>query len=542
LTALLLLMLAQDGGYRNVAREWGLTQTFPNGGAQTKKFIIETTGSGAALVDVDRDGFLDAFVLSGPGGSNRLYRNQQGRRFVDVTAAYGVGSRDAWAQGVCAGDFDQDGWPDLLVTYWGGVQLWRNEQGQRFRDVTAATGLNQAGPPRYNTGCAFVDFDRDGDLDLFVANYLVFDPATTPGPGANPYCYYRGMAVNCGPRGLPFARNLLYRNDGGKFVDVSTRAGIAEPVGHYALGVLTGDFNADGWPDIYVAGDQTPSLLYLNQRNGKFVEEAVLRGAAFDENGRALSGMGVAAGDYDGDGWPDIFRTNFSDERETLYRNRGQGEFDDVTAAAGLARNTRFVGWGCAFLDFDLDGWLDLVLVNGHVFPEVDRLGLAIKYKDRAILYRNTGRGTFLDVSEQAGPAVSEPHSARGLAVGDLDNDGTLEVLINNQNEAPSLWKRPRDAQAHWLMVDLGPAAMGAKVRLTAGGRTQTQEVRSGGSYLSQSDLRVHFGLGAATRVESLEIEWLDGSKQLATPDGVDRVVVVRPGAARERGKGYNQP
>ncbi len=503
----LLLLLAADTGFFNVASSWGLTHSFPNGGQQSKRFIIETTGSGVALVDVDGDGFLDAFVLSGAGGSNRLYRNQKGRGFTNVTATWGVGTRDTWSQGVCAGDFDQDGRPDLLVTNWGSLQLLRNEGGRRFTDATPASGLRQTGPARYNTGCTFFDYDRDGDLDLFVANYLVYDPATTPPPGANPYCYYRGMAVNCGPRGLPFARNLLYRNEGGgKFVDVSKESGIAEPFGHYALGVVSGDYNNDGWPDLYVACDQTPSLLYINQRNGKFEEEAVLRGAAFDENGRALSGMGVTAGDFDGDGWLDLFRTNFSDERETLYRNRGDAEFDDVTAASGMARNTRFVGWGCMFFDHDLDGWLDLLLVNGHVFPEVDRLNLPIKYRDRAILYRNNGRGGFVDVSESFGPAVLENHSARGLAVGDLDNDGSLEVLINNQNEPPSLWKQ--SSGGNWILLDLGSAAMGTKVRLTAGGRAQVQEVRSGGSYLSQSDLRLHFGLGTAKVIDRIEVQW----------------------------------
>jgi hypothetical protein len=523
-----LLFVAQSqSGYLNVAKTWGLTHTFPNGGEKTKKFIIETTGSGAALVDIDRDGFLDAFLISGAGGSNRFYRNDHGRKFIESTEAYGAGSKDTWGQGICAGDFDADGWPDLLITNWGSLQLLRNDKGQRFRDATVPAGLKQAGPARYNTGCAFLDYDHDGDLDLFVANYLVFDPANTPGPGANPYCYYRGMAVNCGPRGLPFARNLLYRNEGnGKFTDVSAQSGVAEPNGHYALGVLTADFNNDGWVDVYVACDQTPSLLYINQKNGKFAEEAVLRGAAFDENGRALSGMGTAAADFDGDGWPDIFRTNFSDERETLYRNRGNGDFDDVTAAAGLARNTRFVGWGCTFLDFDLDGWQDLLLVNGHVFPEVDKLGLAVKYKDRAILYRNAGKGGFLDVSENSGPAVLEAHSARGLAVGDIDNDGSLEVLINNQNEAPSLWKLAKvPPDAHWLSIDTG--VIGARVRVTAGGRTQMQEVRSGGSYLSQSDFRVHFGLGSSTKVDRVEVEWPDGSKQLVAAGAVDRVLNV---------------
>ncbi len=351
-----------------------------------------------------------------------------------------------WGQGVCAGDYDNDGFTDLFVTYWGQNRLYRNVGGKRFEDVTAAAHLTQE-RTRYNTGCAFLDYDNDGHADLFVANYLKFDPATTPKPGANPYCWYRGFPVNCGPRGLPFDRNILYRNNGdGTFSDVSEASGIAAPLGHYGLGVLTGDFNGDGLPDIYVACDQTPSLLYINQGAGKFTEEALLRGAAYDENGRALSGMGATAADYDGDGQLDIFRSNFSDERETLYRNRGNAEFDDVTAAAGLARNTRYVGWGCGFFDFDNDGWKDLLLVNGHVFPEVDRLDPVVRFKNPIILYRNTGHGAFEDVSQSAGPALREMHAARGAAFGDIDNDGAIEIVVNNQNEPPALLKQAAPA------------------------------------------------------------------------------------------------
>ncbi len=513
-----LLLLAQSPDFRDVARERGLVHAFPNGGTETKRFIIETTGSGAGWIDYDRDGFLDAFVLSGAGGSNRLFRNVGGRRFVDVTAETGVATKDQWSQGLCAGDFDSDGFVDAVVTSWGKVELLRNEGGKRFRKATVAEG-------GYFTGCAFLDYDRDGDLDLFVADYLEFDPATTPPPGANPYCFYRGMAVNCGPRGLPFRHNHLFRNDGGKLTDVSKESGVAAPRGHYALGVATGDFDNDGWVDVYVACDQTPSLLYRNNGDGTFSEEAVLRGAAFDENGRALSGMGAAAGDYDGDGWLDLFRTNFSDERETLYRNRGEGVFDDVTAAAGLARNTRFVGWGCAFLDFDNSGRPGLLLVNGHVFPEVDRLRLPVKYRDRAILYRNRGDGTFDDISEAAGPAVVEPHSSRGLAVGDIDNDGALEVLINHQNEAPSLWRMAAQPKGNWLIVDLPPSAVGARVTVEAQGRKQVQEMRSGGSYLSQSDLRLHFGLGGAVQADLVQVTWLDGTQTRRTKVTANQIV-----------------
>jgi hypothetical protein len=518
--------------FQNVAKQAGLTESFPNGGAQSKQFIIETTGSGIGFIDYDNDGLLDLFVLSGEGGTNRMYHNEGQNKFREATDALGLHST-GWAQGVCAGDYDNDGYTDLFVTYWGQNRLYRNIAGKRFEDVTEAAGLKQD-RTRYNTGCAFVDIDRDGKLDLFVANYLKFDPQTTPQPGANPYCYYRGIAVNCGPRGLPFDRNLLYRNNGnGTFSDISEQSGIAEPFGHYSLGVLTADFNNDGLPDIYVACDQTPSLLYINRGGNKFEEEGVLRGVAFDQNGKAMSGMGVTAGDYRATGAPSIFRTNFSDEYETLYRNRGDGNFDDVSLAAGLGLNTRYVGWGTGFFDFNNDGWPDLFLVNGHAFPEVDRLHIDIHYKDRAVLYQNTGEGRFRDISERAGPAVLEKHSSRGAAFGDIDNDGMVEIAVNNQNEPPSLLKQAVRPEGHWMILKLigtrsNRSAIGARVQLTAGGHTQAQEVRSGGSYLSQGDLRLHFGLGTAAAADRIEIRWPTGRTETMKGAAADRIVTIR--------------
>jgi len=517
--------------FRDIARQAGLTRVFPNGGDTAKQFIIETTGSGVAMIDYDNDGYPDLFVISGEGGSNRMYHNEGGGRFRDVTAEVGLSS-SGWGQGVCAGDYDNDGFTDLFVTYWGQNRLFRNIGGKRFEDVTRQAHLTED-RTRYNTGCAFFDYDGDGHLDLFVANYLKFDFATTPKPGANAYCFYRNIPVNCGPRGLPFDANILYHNrSDGTFQDVSKSSGVGSVTGHYGLGVLAGDFNGDGRPDIYVACDQTPSLLFVNNGDGTFDEEAVLSGVAFDENGRALSGMGVTSADYDGDGLPDIFRTNFSDEHETLYRNRGGGLFDDVTLAAGLGRNTRFVSWGCAFFDFDNDGWNDLAIVNGHVFPEVDRLATDIHYRDRAILYRNTGRGTFDDISERAGPAVTARHSARGLAVGDIDNDGALEVLTNNQNEPPSLWKQERRAPGHWLLLKLvGTAsnrnAIGAQVAVTAGGRRRIDVVRSGGSYLSQNDFRLHFGLAGAAKADLIEVLWPSGRRSTLRDVAADRAITI---------------
>jgi hypothetical protein len=518
--------------FRNVAREAGLTDAIPNGGDKSKTYILETTGSGAAFLDYDNDGLLDIFLVSGPGGSNRLYHNLGNGKFGDVTKEMGL-EHSGWGQGVCAGDFDNDGYTDLFVTYWGANVLYRNRGGHGFEDVTAQAGLKQD-RVRYNTGCAFLDYDNDGHLDLFVANYLKFDLQSAPKPGDNSYCWYRDLPVACGPRGLPFDRNILYHANGdGTFTDVSEQSGIAKASQNYALGVLTGDFNHDGLTDIYVACDRTPSILYINHGDGTFTDEALMRGTAFDDNGRALSGMGVAAADYDGDGWQDIFRSNFSDERETLYRNRGNGEFDDVTLAAEMALNTRFVGWGCGFLDIDNDGWKDLLLVNGHAFPEVDRLGIDVHYKDRAILYRNKGAGKFIDISESAGPGILEKHSARGAAFGDYDNDGMVEVLVNNQNEAPSLLKQSSKPGGNWVLLKLegvksNRSAIGARVRLTAGERTQTDEVRSGGSYLSQNDLRLHFGLGAARRIGRVEIDWPSGIHQVETNLEVNRVITLR--------------
>ena len=522
--------------FHDIAAGAGLTAVFPNGGMETKQYIIETTGSGVALFDYDNDGLLDAFVVSGDGAPSRLYHNEGGGHFRDVSEAMGI-TRVGWGQAVCAGDYDNDGYTDLFVTYWGQNILYKNEGGKRFRDVTREAGLTQD-RVRYNTSCAFLDYDRDGRLDLFVANYLKFSFQETPKPGDNPYCWYLGMAVNCGPRGLPFEHNLLYHaNPDGTFTDVSQKSGIAGPFQSYCLGVLVGDFDGDGWPDIFVTADVTPSLLYMNQHDGTFSEEAVLRGVAFDENGKAMSGMGTAAGDYNHSGWLSIFRANFSDERETLYLNRGEGLFEDATVKSGMGLNTRYVGWGCGFLDFENSGWKGLLLANGHVFPEVDRKQLDIRFKEHRILYRNLGNGTFADISDKAGPGITERHSSRGLAIGDIDNDGALEVLINNQGEHPSLLKMAGRPHGNWVLLSLvgtksNRSAIGAKVRVTAGGMVQTDEVRSGGSYASQSDLRLHFGLGSAGRIDKVEIFWPSGLHEVRTNLAVNRIHTLTEPAA----------
>ena len=507
------LLPAAPARYVDIAAQSGLVDVFPNGGEDSKEWILETTGSGAAFFDYNADGLPDAFVVSGEGGTNRLYENLGGGRFEDVTDSAGLRS-EGWGQGVCAGDFDNDGFTDLFVTYWGANRLYRNRGDGRFAPVAVPDSGS------YSTGCAFVDYDLDGDLDLFVANYLQFDFGSTPRPGDNPYCFYLETPVACGPRGLPFARNELLRNDRDEgFADVSRESGIAGPGRHYSLGAVTGDFNADGLPDIYVACDRTPSILYLNRGDGTFRDEALLRGAALDEHGKALSGMGVAAADVDGDGHDDIFRTNFSDERSTLYANRGGGDFDDATVARGMGANTRFVGWGCAFLDFDNDGWKDVLLVNGHVFPEVDRIeGTDLSYRQRAVLYRNVAGRRFEDVSRAGGPAMLERRAARGLAVADIENDGRLEALVSTQNGPPALLAQRSGGVGRWILLHLegtrsNRSAIGARVRVASRGGVQTAEVRGGGSYLSQHDLRLHFGLGGAETAD-IEVSWPSGARQ----------------------------
>lgn len=499
--------------YVDIAAEAGLTHVFPNGGDDAKEWILETTGSGAAFLDFDADGLPDAFLVSGDGGTNRLYRNLGGRRFADVTDQVELRS-EGWGQGACAGDIDNDGFIDLFVTYWGRNRLYRNVDGQRFAPLAVPDTES------YSTGCAFLDFDSDGDLDLFIANYLEFDFKTTPRPGQHPYCFYRNAPVACGPRGLPFERNELLRNDGdGKFIDVSRRSGVAAPSRNYSLGAIAGDFTNDGLPDIYVACDRTPSILYVNQGDGTFRDEAMLRGAALDEHGKALSGMGVAAGDFDRDGSADIFRTNFSDERSTLYANRGNGDFDDSTVPLGLGVNTSFVGWGCVFLDVDHDGWRDVLLVNGHVFPEVDDLvETDLRYRQPAVLYRNIEGRRFLDISASAGPGVLASRAARGMATADIDNDGQLEILINSQNAAPALLDPTTPQGGRWILLQLegtqsNRSAIGARVRVESPSGTQYSEVRGGGSYLSQSDLRLHFGLGEDEHA-NVEVRWPSGERQ----------------------------
>ena len=428
----------------DVAAKSGLTMMNVFGGTDTKKYIIETTGTGVAIFDYDNDGWLDLFIVNGTtlegfpagkGPTNHLYRNNHDGTFTDVTVKAGLAAT-GWGQGVCIGDYNNDGWEDIYVTYYGKNLLYRNQSGV-FEDVSQTAGVSGSGKA-WGTGCAFVDYDRDGKLDLMIANYVDFDLSKAPTPGERPSCIWKGVPVMCGPRGLPGAKNILYHNRGdGTFEDVTSKAHIDQTDGHYAFSVSTLDFDDDGWPDIYVACDSTASILYHNNRDGTFTDVGVTAGAAFNEDGREQAGMGSTIADFNGDGRPDIFKTNFSDDTSTLYRNNGDGTFDDVTTAAGLGLYTKYLGWGTMFFDFDNDGWPDLLLVNGHVYPEVDRQHLGSSFQEPRILYHNNGNGTFSDVSATAGPAITTSASSRGLGIGDLWNDGR-HVCGNQQHECPA--------------------------------------------------------------------------------------------------------
>ena len=507
----------------DVAQKAGLTAPIVFGGKDTKKYIIETTGTGAAIFDYDNDGWPDIFLVNGTtlegfsagqAPTNHLYRNNHDGTFSDVTVKAGLNAT-GWGQGVCVGDYDNDGWEDLYVTYYGKNRLFHNQNGV-FTEMADKAGVAGSGKA-WGTGCAWVDYDRDGHLDLMIANYVDFDLATAPTPGERPSCVWKGVPVMCGPRGLPGAKNILYHSRGdGTFEDVTTKAHIDQTDGHYAFSVATLDYNDDGWPDIYVACDSTPSILYRNNRDGTFTDVAVVSGAAFNEDGREQAGMGATIGDYNGDGRPDIFKTNFSDDTSTLYRNNGDGTFDDVTSAAGLGLYTKYLGWGTMFLDFDNDGWPDLLLVNGHVYPEVDKNNLGSNYEEPRILYHNLGKGTFADISASAGPGINMHASSRGLAVGDLWNDGRISAVITNLNAAPSLLVNQVRNSNHWIAIrTVGTKSnrdgIGARISVKAGARTLVDEVRSGSSYNSSSDMRVHFGLGSATKVDSIQIRWPSG-------------------------------
>ncbi len=530
--------------FTDVAQKAGLTMTNIFGGVDTKKYIIETTGTGVAIFDYDNDGWPDIFFVNGttlPGdprgktATNHLYRNDHDGTFTDVTAKAGLAATGGWGQGVCVGDYDNDGWDDLYVTYYGKNRLYHNNHGT-FEEVGGRAGVAGSGKA-WGSGCAFVDYDRDGRLDLMVANYVDFDLSTAPAPGDRASCMWKGAPVMCGPRGLPGAKNILYHNRGdGTFEDVTAKAHIDRTDGHYSLSVSTLDYDDDGWPDIYVACDSTPSILYHNNHDGTFTDLAVTAGAAFNEDGREQAGMGSTIGDYDGDGRLDIFKTNFSDDTSTLYRNNGDGTFTDATFAAGLGLHTQYLGWGTMFFDFDNDSWPDLIVVNGHVYPEVDKYHLGSNYQEPRILYHNNGNGTFTDISNDAGEAITTVASSRGLAVGDLWNDGRQSVVVSNMNARPSLLVNDLRTLNHWIAFKIvgtksNRDGIGARITVQVGKRTLLDEVRSGSSYVSSSDMRVHFGLGSATKVDSVQVRWPSGLVERFENLAVDKIHQLKEGS-----------
>jgi len=513
-----------------------------------EKYLPETTGAGCAFFDYDNDGWMDIYLVNSgkcdffapdPPLRNALYRNNRDGTFTDVTEKAGL-VHSGWGQGVCIGDYDNDGFEDLFVAYFGKNVLYHNNGDGTFTDATEKAGVAGNGK-RWNSGCAFVDYDRDGKLDLFVANYIDLDLATAPVPESGP-CLYKGVMVACGPPGLNGGKNILFHNNGdGTFSDVSQSSGILDANGTYGLGVLTGDFDNDGWPDIYVANDSTASALYQNQKNGKFKDIALEAGCALSADGKPQAGMGVSAADYDMDGNLDIVKTNFAGDTPSLYHNLGGSAFEDATFPAGLGRHTQYLGWGCGFFDFDNDGWPDILICNGHVYPEVEQLRTEAGYAQRKLLYRNLRNGKFEDISEAVGPGISVPSASRGCAFGDFDNDGDIDFVVNCVNEAPQLIRCDTSLGNNWIKVRTigvksNRSGIGARLRCVtqvageAKAHSQIDEVRSGGGYFSQSDLRVHFGLGKAEKVELLEIRWPSGAVDTLKDVKVNQLIYAKEG------------
>ena len=529
--------------FEDVARQAGLTDTVYYGSSEQVQYIVEANGCGVAFYDYDNDGWLDVFLLNGtrlgglpPGATatNRLYRNNRDGTFTDVTRDAGL-VRSGWANSVCIGDFDNDGNDDLFVTYWGQNVLYRNNGDGTFTDVTQDAGL--AGfPDRWNAGATFIDYDRDGHLDLFVSNYVEVDLARLPLPGQGNNCEWKGVPVFCGPRGMEGTKNYLYRNNGdGTFTDVSEEAGIHRPHGYYGMTALVTDVDEDGWPDIYVACDSTPSILYRNNGDGTFTDIAVESGVAYSENGREQAGMGLATGDYNGDGRLDIVKTLFADEMPALYKNLGNATFADMSVAAGLHEVTQHIQWGAGLVDFDNDSWPDLFYAVGNLFPRVELFNPRYPYRGPRFLFRNLRDGSFANVTAECGPGLTTPHSSRGCAFGDFDNDGDMDVLVMNMNEPPSLIRADISTANHWLKVkltgvDSNRTAIGARVDVRSGDRTQSQEVQSQTSYYSVNDFRLHFGLGAALEADRLTVRWPSGKRETLRSVPADRVVYIEEG------------
>ena len=525
--------------FRDITTESGIT--FQHQSAPEKKFIVESMAGGVALFDFDNDGLLDIYFVNSltvstadqpKSAKSALYRNLGNGKFEDVAKKAGV-AYPGWGMGVCTGDYDGDGWEDMYVTGLGGNHLYHNEGNGTFADVTVEAGVGGGG---WSTGCGFADYDRDGNLDLFVSRYVKVDLSNLPEFGKGKTCEYHGVAVQCGPRGLPGTGDLLFHGDGkGHFQEVGKQAGVDDPGGYFGLGIAWFDYDGDGWPDLYVANDSTPNFLYKNLHNGKFEEVAFPMGVAVSDDGAEQGSMGVTIGDYNGDGRLDIFVTNFSEEYNDLYRNDDSSGFTDASFHSKTAPpSLPLVGWGTDFFDYDNDGWPDIVVVNGHVYPQLEhaQLGGSAGYRQPKLLFHNLGDGTFADVTAAQGPTFTEKRVSRGLAVGDLFNDGQMDIVINDLDGSPQVL-RNMGSKANWLTVKLrgkgkNPDAIGARVRVTSGGRTQTRVVQSGTSYLSQDDMRQHFGLGDKTVVDKVEVLWPDGTISSQQQVKADQILLIQ--------------
>jgi enediyne biosynthesis protein E4 len=538
----------------DVAKQAGLNVETIFGGEHHNKYLLETTGCGAAFFDYDQDDWLDIFLINGwrlegfPKGHEpvcHLFRNNRDGTFTDVTLKAGL-ARSGWGQACCVGDYNNDGWNDLFVSYYGQNALFRNNGNGTFTEITKEAGLLQE-RLRWNSGCAFLDYDRDGHLDLFVGNYIDLDLNAAPLPqDAN--CTYKGIQVACGPPGLEGGKNLLYHNNGdGTFTDVSEKTGMWTALGTYALGVVAADFDNTGWPNIYVANDSTAATYYANQKDGTFKDQAIEAGVAYSPDGKPQAGMGVSAGDYNRDGLLDIVKTNFAGDTDSLFLNLGEGSFDDRTYQAGLGVNTRLLGWGVSFIDIDNDGWLDILVANGHVYPEVDGTTVDAPYAERKYLYRNLRNGQFEDATLSGGSGIITPAKARGFAVGDYDNDGDLDAVVNCVNAMPQLLQCDSTLNRSWIKIRTvgtksNRSGIGARLKVVAQTGTpvpgakagsplvQIDEVRSSNGYFSASDLRVHFGLGDAQKVELVEIRWPSGNIDTLNNLQVNRLYVIQEG------------
>ena len=515
---------------------------FSHVSSSDSKYVVESMSGGVILIDYDRDGYPDIYFTNAPtvalaikGETPRgaLYHNNHDGTFTDVTDKAGLAT-PCFAMGGAVGDYNNDGWPDLYLTCLGGNKLFRNNGNGTFTDVTKQAGVADG---RWSTGAAFGDYDGDGYLDLMVANYVDFHLNDLPGFGTAPNCKYRGLDVQCGPRGLKGAGDSLFHNNGdGTFTEVSKAAGVDDPNGYYGMSVIFSDFNNTGRPDIYVANDSAPKFLYKNMGNGKFTEIGLESGTAVSEDGSEQASMGIAVGDYLHNGLPSLYVTNFSDEYSDLYRNDGAWSFSDVSYKSGVAlASLAYVKWGTVFFDADNDGWLDLIVVAGHVYPQVDTLPAGARYREPKVLELNQKDGTFCDASDQAGPALRIPRVSRGVAAGDLFNDGNVDLVVEDLAGEPMLLKNSGLPGRHWVSFELqgtksNRLAIGARLKLVSGGMTQTEEIHSGGSYLSQNDLRVHFGLNTATKIESLEIRWPSGKIETLKNLDADKIYSVLEG------------